>query len=304
MKQILLLSLLFLKNFSASWDEVIYKEDMSEHRKTFLNWVNSGDFPEIYQRVKMTVGCTDSDYIPKHPDAGKVFIENGQSIQVMHNGIKILVDSYYGRWMNDLIYGLKGHHEPQEEKVFYEVLKELPSSATMIELGSYWGFYSLWFAKKIKNPTNYLIEPVPSCIESGKRNFALNNCSGNFIHGYCGSGVYGVPGFEGAPYIEIDRFMEEHNIDHIHILHSDIQGEEWNMIQTMQKALKEKKIDYLFISTHSRVLHAWIIGHLINHDYRIITQHTEDGSFSGDGLVVGCRKEILKPYKIPVSHRE
>ena len=44
----------------------------------------------------------------------------------------------------------KGVHEPQEEKAFLEVLNYVEKGSTMIELGSYWGFYSLWFNKKIK----------------------------------------------------------------------------------------------------------------------------------------------------------
>jgi hypothetical protein len=39
----------------------------------------------------------------------------------------------------------KGYHEPQEELVFHKVMKRLPPNATMIELGGYWAFYSLWF---------------------------------------------------------------------------------------------------------------------------------------------------------------
>ena len=45
--------------------------------------------------------------------------------QLMHNGSrKIILNSYSDtQWLTDVIYGLKGHHEPQEEKCFYEVLK-------------------------------------------------------------------------------------------------------------------------------------------------------------------------------------
>ena len=46
-----------------------------------------------------------------------------QNYQLMHNGIKIIQDCYYGSWITTLIEILKGHHEPQEEKVFYEILK-------------------------------------------------------------------------------------------------------------------------------------------------------------------------------------
>lgn len=88
--------------------------------------------------------------------------------------------------MTDIIYGLKGHHEPQEEKAFYEVLKFIQPNATMIELGSYWGYYSLWFATAVPGSINYLVEPDPFRMNIGKINFNLNNKNGIFLRGYAG----------------------------------------------------------------------------------------------------------------------
>ena len=45
----------------------------------------------------------------------------------------------------------------------------------MIELGSYWAYYSLWFASQVKDAQNYLIEPDPRRLEIGRKNFELNN---------------------------------------------------------------------------------------------------------------------------------
>jgi hypothetical protein len=66
-------------------------------------------------------------------------------VQVMHNGIRVLADGYYGEWMTRLIELCSGCHEPQEERVFHEVMARIPAVATMIELGGFWAFYSLWF---------------------------------------------------------------------------------------------------------------------------------------------------------------
>ena len=119
-------------------------------------------------RILLTVGCDDADYIPKHQDAGKVFENEETPYQMMHNGIKVVKDGYCP-WMTDLIYGLKGHHESQEEKVFYEVLKHIPAGGVMIELGSFWAYYSLWFAKEVPNAINYMIEPDPSRYALGEK---------------------------------------------------------------------------------------------------------------------------------------
>lgn len=41
----------------------------------------------------------------------------------MHNGVKVIAGGYYGSWMTEIIRLLQGHHEPQEERVFYENIK-------------------------------------------------------------------------------------------------------------------------------------------------------------------------------------
>jgi len=87
-------------------------------------------------RIEMTMRCRDADCVPKAHNAGAVITEpDGTRVQIMHNGIKVLAGGYYGDWMQDLITRCKGHHEPQEEVVFHEILKYIQPTATMIELG-------------------------------------------------------------------------------------------------------------------------------------------------------------------------
>src|SRR5262245_19899107 len=92
--------------------------------------------PEEKRTMKMTAGCTDSRSIPKVARAGQTFEGPDGRYQLMHNGVKVIEDCYYGRWMIELIRLLKGHHEPQEEKAFHEVLRHVPGRAVMVELGS------------------------------------------------------------------------------------------------------------------------------------------------------------------------
>lgn len=103
-------------------------------------------------RAEMTVGCHDSDAIPKVANAGRVETVDGQQIQLMHNGVRVVAGGYYGDWMTGIIERLRGHHEPQEEIVFHELLKHLPPAATMVELGGYWSYYSLWFKSAHAGP--------------------------------------------------------------------------------------------------------------------------------------------------------
>jgi hypothetical protein len=99
--------------------------------------------PEI-NRVALTASCPDVEDIPKVQDAGMVFCNtSGEAIQLMHNGIQVVTNGYYGHFNSEIVKRLRGHHEPQEERVFYEILKLVEPGTVMIELGAYWSYYSL-----------------------------------------------------------------------------------------------------------------------------------------------------------------
>jgi hypothetical protein len=87
----------------------------------------------------------DVSHIPRAERAGEVFESDGSRWQRMFNGLRLRADAYYGAWMTELIGRLGGFHEPQEEKVFHALINQLDEPKAMIELGSYWGWYSLWF---------------------------------------------------------------------------------------------------------------------------------------------------------------
>ena len=283
------------------WQDLSYKNDIKDHKQEFLYWIANQGLWDAYARVILTMSCNDADDIPKCPDAGKVFDQEDIPYQLMHNRVKVIKDGYCAAWMTDLIYGLKGHHEPQEERVFYEVLKYIPKKSTMIELGSYWGYYSLWFAKEITESVNYLIEPDLERLDLGRKNFALNNMSASFIRGYVGSCGTDAGNFQGARQILIDSFLEENNIEHVSILHSDIQGSEYEMLESAIRSIALGKIDYFFISTHSEKIHRDCINFLEDHSYEIIAEHSPQASYSVDGLVVAKQNILSHPQKVDIS---
>lgn len=213
---------------------------------------------ELRSRVLTTICCDDCSYLPRVENAGKsIAEENGLAYQLMHNGIKILKDCYYGSWMTIIIELLKGHHEPQEEKAFYEVLKYMPPNAVMVELGSYWGYYSMWFQQQIPGAQNYLIEPDPKNLVIGQKNFALNNARGHFIQATLGEYSASNQSFIDWDYkthevnqMSVDDFAHENNIDFIYMLHSDIQGAEINMLKGCQGSLR-KNVLVIFLFPHT-----------------------------------------------------
>lgn len=264
---------------------------------------------ELRERVLTTICCRDCDYLPKVEHAGKVITEQDQDYQLMHNGIKIIKDCYYGTWMTTLIQLLHGHHEPQEEKIFHEILKYIPMNTTMIELGSYWGYYSMWFQQKIIGAQNFLIEPDPKNITIGKKNFELNNMQGYFIQAMVGAMSSERQIFTDWDHnnheiemICIDDFAEKNNINFIYLLHSDIQGAEIDMLKGCKKLIDQKRIGYFFISTH-RGTHEECLKILTEANLHIILEHSRAESFSADGLIVAKLPEIPGPEYLDVSRR-
>ena len=217
--------------------------------------------------------------IKRVKDAGKIIDDN---YVIMHNGIKVSKNGYYGDFSKCLTLNY-GCHEPAEERMFQEVLLDIQDNATMIELGSYWSFYSIWFNKRIKNAKNYCIEPDSNNMEVGIRNCKLNNVKVDFTQGFIGNNN-----------IKISNFILEKNIDYIDILHSDIQGYELQLLEDIMPLLSAKKIKYIFVSTHSNALHYDCLELLKKCNYRIIASADfEKETFCFDGIIVACPEDNL-----------
>ena len=244
-------------------------------------------------RINDVAACNDNSLINKVVNAGKVT----GNYQLMHNGIKVYLGSYYGFGYTRLLEKNFGIHEPQEEYVFQEVLKHIPSNSTMIELGSFWSFYSMWFQKQILNAENYLIEPEYINMLKGKSNFELNNLKGKFFNAYVGKESISN---SSVPTFSIDDFVSKNGISHVAILHSDIQGWEYDMLLGAGKTFAQQLIDYVFISTHSNDLHEKCRAFLINQGFDIIASADLDETFSVDGVLVGKHQSVKGPAAIQI----
>ncbi len=230
-------------------------------------------------RINDVMKCPDNKLIKRVPNSGKV--KNGK--QVMHNGILITMGGYYGDAVTQMLFKNKGVHEPQEEYAFGLVLKEIPTGGTMIELGSYWSFYSIWFYKEVKDAKLFLVEPGKNNMRFGINNFKINNTTGKFTNAFVGrnSGV-----MDGTPIICIDDYVESNKIEFIDILHSDIQGSEYDMLLGASKTISDRKVGYIFLSTHGNELHYKCIDFLKANNFTIVCSADEYDTYSLDGLIV------------------
>ena len=259
------------------------------------------------RRIELAVSCRDCSVLPRVEDAGKLIGSGPDAVQIMHNGIRTYCGTHYGDYNVEVIRQLQGVHEPQEERVFFEVLKQMPSGGIILELGSFWAYYSLWFLREVANGQAILVEPVPSALEAGKRNFALNDQQGTFVHAAISDECRPCEEIElwkdfrvEAESTNVDAIMESQGIKFLHILHADIQGTEGRMLRGARNALSSRRIGWVFISTHSEYIHRVCVDELRHHGYAIVAQHTPAESHSVDGLIVASS---VSSKRIPVSRR-
>ena len=200
----------------------------------------------------------------------------------------------------------KGVHEPQEEYLFQLVLDFLAgkdsSKKVMIELGSFWAFYSLWFMRNFPQAKTLMIEPEVFNIESGKRNFETNGAEGFFVNAFV-SDKHEQQKPNGVRTITVDGIKDEFELDNIDILHCDIQGYEGAMLAGAVDILSNQLAEFLFISTHSNELHRDCLETIKAHDYRIICDIDLDDTYSDDGLIVACNKTSTFEFSGTISKR-
>ena len=265
-------------------------------------------------RIALTLACRDTDRLPKVAGAGEVV----DGIQLMHNGVRVEAGGYYGEWMTEVIRQLRGHHEPQEETAFHAVLERLAvdgsPAPTMLELGSFWAYYSLWFLRRFPGGRAFLVEPDPAYLDVGRRNFELNDLEGVFHLAAVGrergrmefecesDGVMRSTPVEGLASL-LDRF----GLDDLDILFADVQGAEWPLLEGGRDVLASRRVRFLVASTHHHSIsgdpltHQRCLALLRDLGAHVVAEHTVAESFSGDGVIVASFDERDRELTVVVS---
>lgn len=252
------------------------------------------------ERLKIVVEGPDNKDIPRVKDAGKLIGDHF----IMHNGLKIDPLSYYNLPVLKILLENKGVHEPQEEKIFQAVLQSLTESEqapkTMLELGAYWAFYSMWFLQVFPTAKCYLVEPNRNNLFYGKKNFKLNQLKGKFIH----AGI-GAQSTTDSKTRSVDDICKKNNIEFLDLLHADIQGYELDMLHGAKEMLAAKRVGYIFVSTHSNELHE-NCRKLLKKEYDLIEVASADldESYSWDGILVMKAKDYPGVSQVPISKRK
>lgn len=247
-------------------------------------------------RIQNVLSGPDNKDIPRHEHAGKLIDQK----LFMHNGIPVDPLSYYNYPMLKMLIDNKGVHEPQEEKVFQEVIQSLPQQGekTMLELGAYWSFYSIWFKKLFPQAQSFMVEPNRRNLMYGKRNAKLNQVNGTFVH----AGI-GKANDLKANVTTVDTICDQYDIKFLDILHSDIQGFELDMLHGAKKMFDQKAVGYIFVSTHSNELHHQCKAFLDLYDFELVASANLDESYSWDGILVMKATDYPGINQVDISKR-
>jgi FkbM family methyltransferase len=273
-------------------------------------------------RISQTVACTDADHLPRVDGAGDTIIVGGESVQVMHNGVVVTEGGYYGPLSSEVIRCLRGVHEPQEEVAFDAVVRRIAATAPpgrapiMIELGSYWAYYSLWFLDSLPHGRSICLEPDPRNLAVGQHNFELNERTGTFINAAIGDGSGAPMSFQpddGSPPFDLPTYdlralLDLVDIPAVDLLLADIQGGELPLLLHSIDLLRSGAVRFMVVSTHdlaitgSAMTHQHVLAMLVDAGAHIVCEHSVSESVSGDGLVVAAFHADDRDLVVDVSH--
>ena len=143
----------------------------------------------------------------------------------------------------------------------------------MIELGANQCYYSLLFKHIIgKSVTeNILIEPQSPNYERGENEFKINDCDGTWYRKAVGKPKCHIKNTAfDVNTITLKEVFDNHNINKLDVLHSDIDGAELLLLDSEYDFFNLHKVKYIFLCTHSPQLHSECKQKLECFGYKII----------------------------------
>jgi FkbM family methyltransferase len=270
-----------------------------------------------HERARMTLSCTDTACIPKVADAGEVRQQDGMRIQVMHEGSLVIAGGYHGSWMEDIIRGLRGHHEPQEELLFHELLKLVRPGTWIIEVGAFWAYYTNWYLGAVQGSRAVCVEPDEPSMRVGQTNLRLNGRKAKWVNAFVGREHSEAVAFRresdgrevAVPCLDMEGLLALTGGEPVEVLHVDVQGSEWPLIQSMRRAVEAGLLRFVVVSTHhemisgSKTTHQDCLKELRTLGASILSEFNVEESYAGDGLIVASFLPEDSNIRLPAVSR-
>jgi len=197
---------------------------------------------------------------------------------------------------------------------FLKVLRKIDKvNPVMVEIGSWWAFWSLSFRRMFPHGKNVLVELGKRHLSVGIKNFALNSFDethywGGFHLGFSNvyadpvrSSNYDFPKIDGeywdrsilgkktGPEIDLIDIYSIEKLDEIDLLHLDIQGSEYPTIMGLHlnhSWLLNDKINNLIIATHKQQWHDELLALLVDkYNFEVVAVEPF-GTVGGDGMLL------------------
>ena len=244
--------------------------------------------------IEAILRCSDNAALPRVQNAGE--IEGGAV--VMHNGIKLHLSSL-SRFSRQVAQANKGVLEPQHERAFAEVLQTLGNSPLILDVGAREGYFGLWLKAARPGARCVIVEPNAHHLKQTQKNFLLNKIQGQFVRAYVG--MHNGRIVEDTEVITIEELSRRIKTDYVAILTADIEGYELELLKGAAALMKDRMIDYIFLSTHTPSLHQDCREFLKLQKYTLIADIPLENSTDTDGLLVARRKELKGIDTLPLS---
>jgi FkbM family methyltransferase len=222
--------------------------------------------------------------------------------------------------MTEVIRTLRGHHEPQEERVFDQIVRRLAGERGplfMIEFGSYWAYYALWFCRAIASARAIAVEPDPAYLAVGQRNAVLNDLTAavSFVHGAVGNRPGQLLDFraesDGCDHqvtqYDLGSVLDTAGLDRVDVVLADVQGAETIILERGKSDFRQGRVRFLIVSTHHHAIsgnpltHQQAIALLTELGAHVICEHSVSESFSGDGLIAVSFDERDRDLTVDIS---
>jgi FkbM family methyltransferase len=188
--------------------------------------------------------------------------------------------------------------EPKNYNLFLSILDNLKiknnPNYTMLELGCAQGYYSALFRETFdEKAKNILVEPVikwwhefgSSYFDKKNNWYFYNNYIGELMwENWGGQNCDEVNNIKNSTQeIALDTILNETNTDFIDLLHMDMQGTEYYILEYIIDKNIIDKIDYIFIATHYDYNRYTDLIAKSNHEY--VFNNPEHRDY-GDGLII------------------